>query len=285
MASIYALAATPNCAQAVARRRLGNVAVDLRPLQPPVLMACPLQPPVLMACQRLRHTLHEGCRSSSSRRAARLLPLKAASHAAAGEEEEGADEEEHEEPGSSDQSQLELILPEKHYQKKLGMKDIKALRTQSNTLAQEGTIQRMTCGQRGITQTFLQACMDSLCKHGFLRVKLGEGSGLERDEAAQTLERYLDAVAVHQIGFTITLYREPGLPRPSNLPEAVQPVTTVEVEVPEKPAAAGTKATEGTEAKTRIPRKRANARSAERAAAAKAAAKNKPKGPPEFSVV
>lgn len=265
MASSYALAAAPNCVQAVARRRLGNVAVDLRPLQPPVLVAC----------QRLRHTLHEGCRSSSSRRAARLLPLKAASHAAAGEEEEG----EEEEPGSSGQSQLELILPEKHYQKKLGMKDIKALRTQSNTLAQEGTIQRVTCGQRGITQTFLQACMDSLCKHGFLRVKLGEGSGLERDEAAQTLERYLDAVAVHQIGFTITLYREPGLPRPSNLPEAVQLVTTVEVEVPEKPAATGT------EAKTRIPRKRANARSAERAAAAKAAAKNKPKGPPEFSVV
>lgn len=112
------------------------------------------------------------------------MPSQAASHAAAGEEEEGEEEEEeeHEEPGSSGQSQLELILPEKHYQKKLGMKDIKALRTQSNTLAQEGTIQRVTCGQRGITQTFLQACMDSLCKHGFLRVKLGEGSGLERED-------------------------------------------------------------------------------------------------------
>jgi hypothetical protein len=60
--------------------------------------------------------------------------------------------------------------------------------------------------------------MDILAKHQFVRVRLGEGSGLDRKQTADALERLLDCVCVHQIGFTITLWRQAGLPRPSNCP-------------------------------------------------------------------
>lgn len=61
------------------------------------------------------------------------------------------------------------------------------------------------------------AAMDVLMKHEFLRVKLGEGCGLERKETAQQLADLLDSAIVGQVGFTITLYRKQGLPRPDNL--------------------------------------------------------------------
>lgn len=62
------------------------------------------------------------------------------------------------------------------------MKGIKPLRTRSNTMAKDGTIQRIICGQNGITQPFLNACTDVLSKHELLRVKLGEGAGMSRKQ-------------------------------------------------------------------------------------------------------
>eukprot|EP00197_Chlamydomonas_leiostraca_P003598 CAMPEP_0202859556 /NCGR_PEP_ID=MMETSP1391-20130828/1614_1 /ASSEMBLY_ACC=CAM_ASM_000867 /TAXON_ID=1034604 /ORGANISM="Chlamydomonas leiostraca, Strain SAG 11-49" /LENGTH=200 /DNA_ID=CAMNT_0049538597 /DNA_START=69 /DNA_END=669 /DNA_ORIENTATION=+ len=112
----------------------------------------------------------------------------------------------------------DLPLPETRYQRSLDMKQIKALRTASNTAAKDKTLAYIQVGQQGVTQTFLSAAMDILQKHEFVRVKLGEGSGLERKDTASQLELLLDAVCVHQIGFTITLYRQHGLPRPSNCP-------------------------------------------------------------------
>ena len=164
----------------------------------------------------------------------------------------------------------------------IDFKDIKPLRTISNTMAKEGTLQRIICGQNGITQAFLNACADVLCgKHEYLRVKLGEGAGLQRKQAAIALERYLDATCVHQVGFTITLFREAGLPRPSNCPAA--------------PSAGPASATNASAAvgrglvplveEPRVPRQRTSIKSAERAAAGKAEAKLKPKGPPEISVL
>jgi RNA-binding protein len=86
----------------------------------------------------------------------------------------------------------------------------------AETLAREKRLPRVQVGAKGITQPVVDSCLDVLMKHELLRVKLGEGCGLEREEAMQLLEELLDAVAVHAIGFTITLYRQQGLPRPSN---------------------------------------------------------------------
>jgi RNA-binding protein YhbY len=61
------------------------------------------------------------------------------------------------------------------------------------------------------------AAMDVLMKHEFLRIKLGEGCGLERKQTAAMLAQLLDSAVVGQVGFTITLYRQKGLPRPDNL--------------------------------------------------------------------
>eukprot|EP00882_Tetradesmus_deserticola_P022750 GHRQ01024696.1.p1 GENE.GHRQ01024696.1~~GHRQ01024696.1.p1 ORF type:complete len:157 (+),score=33.46 GHRQ01024696.1:240-710(+) len=61
------------------------------------------------------------------------------------------------------------------------------------------------------------AAMDVLMKHEFLRIKLGDGCGLERKQTAALLAQLLDSAVVGQVGFTITLYRQKGLPRPDNL--------------------------------------------------------------------
>ncbi len=81
---------------------------------------------------------------------------------------------------------------------------------------------RAQVGQKGISQTVLATCIDVILKRQFVRVRLGEGCGLERKETAEALSRLLDSVVVIQVGFTITFYRQPGLPRPSNLPVPVQ---------------------------------------------------------------
>lgn len=73
-------------------------------------------------------------------------------------------------------------------------------------------------GQKGITATFLAACMDLLAKHRFLRVRVGEG-GKKQEALAALLAALLDSVCVFQIGSTVTLFRQGGLPRPSNCPQ------------------------------------------------------------------
>lgn len=75
----------------------------------------------------------------------------------------------------------------------------------------------MQVGAKGVTFNVLVTIMDALTKHEFVRVKLGEGSGLERKQTAEQLAQLLDAAVVGQVGFTITLYRQKGLPRPDSL--------------------------------------------------------------------
>lgn len=63
-------------------------------------------------------------------------------------------------------------------------------------------------GQNGLTQPFLAATMDLLGKYELVRVRLPDG--LDKWKAVRALERLLDSVCVHQIGFTATLYRSVG---------------------------------------------------------------------------
>ncbi|KXZ53825.1 hypothetical protein GPECTOR_6g743 [Gonium pectorale] len=117
-------------------------------------------------------------------------------------------------------------LPEVRYQAAMHIKDRKVWRAKAENMAKEKRLINIQVGQLGITPSFLRAAADILQKHSLVRVKLGEGSGLERGEAVTVLERYLDCVCVHQIGFTITLYRQAGLPRPSNTISDVEAADT-----------------------------------------------------------
>ncbi|GFH05673.1 CRM domain-containing protein, partial [Haematococcus lacustris] len=54
-----------------------------------------------------------------------------------------------------------------------------------------------------------------------LRVRLADDCGLKRHVCVLKLEALLDALCVQQVGKSITLYRQPGLPRPSNCPSCV----------------------------------------------------------------
>ncbi|KAG2492539.1 hypothetical protein HYH03_009204 [Edaphochlamys debaryana] len=169
--------------------------------------------------------------------------------------------------GSSEVDESELgELPSTRYQRGLTTKLRKDLRGYAETLAKEKKLIRLQVGQLGLTRAVLREAIEVLLKHGYVRVKLGEGCGLDRNSAASVLEKYLDCTCVHQIGFTITLYRQPGLPRPSNFP-AVAPSAS----------AAGAQAAAAAAAK---------AEAEERKAAAKKLGQQKPGSrPPEFTVL
>jgi RNA-binding protein YhbY len=110
-----------------------------------------------------------------------------------------------------------LPRPATRHQAPLSSKRRAELGAAAEGLARAKTLQRLQVGGKGVSLNTLHAAADALAKHEFLRVKLGEGCGLERRETAATLEQLLDAAVVRQVGFTITLYRQAGLPRPDSL--------------------------------------------------------------------
>jgi RNA-binding protein YhbY len=116
-----------------------------------------------------------------------------------------------------EQQMARLPRPSQYHQAQLSGKERAALRAQSEQLAKSKTLQRVQVGNKGVTLNVLLTIADVLMKHEFVRVKLGEGSGLERKQTAGQLAQLLDAAVVGQVGFTITLYRQKGLPRPDSL--------------------------------------------------------------------
>lgn len=116
-----------------------------------------------------------------------------------------------------EQQLARLPRPSQHHQPQLSGKQRAALRAQAEQLAKDKTLQREQVGSKGVTLNVLNSIMDMLMKYEFVRVKLGEGSGLERKQTAAQLALLLDAAVVGQVGFTITLYRQKGLPRPDTL--------------------------------------------------------------------
>lgn len=116
-----------------------------------------------------------------------------------------------------------LPRPSQYHQAQLSGKERAALRSQAETLAKTKSLQRVQVGSKGVTLNVLLTVMDILMKHEYVRVKLGEGCGLERKQTAEQLAQQLDAAVVSQVGFTITLYRQKGLPRPDSLEKPQAP--------------------------------------------------------------
>jgi RNA-binding protein YhbY len=114
----------------------------------------------------------------------------------------------------------DLTLPStRHQPNPLPRERLRALRAESEELAKRKALARVQVGAKGLTASFVAAAALALsgAPGGLLRVKLGEGCGLERRSAAAAMERLLDAVCVKQVGFCVTLFREKGLPRQDNL--------------------------------------------------------------------
>lgn len=122
----------------------------------------------------------------------------------------------------------DLTLPStRHQPTPLPRERLRALRAESEELAKRKTLSRIQVGAKGLTPSFVAAAASALsgAPGGLLRIKLGEGCGLERRSAAAAMERLLDAVCVKQVGFCVTLFREKGLPRQDNLVGAGEEAT------------------------------------------------------------
>lgn len=214
----------------------GRAAASGHPtLQPPLLCAAaarrPHQPALIAASASLHGSVRGASGASTTGRRAWGCPRAAATVGEAGRRKEQEEEEEDQDgedddddsmmlgtSGRGDDGELELDLPmpEVRHQRPLPIKERKAWRALAETMAKEKKLVRVNVGAAGITQAFLTDCMNALSQHELVRVKLGDGSGLGRASAAAALERYLDCLCVHEVGFTVTLYRQKGLPRPTN---------------------------------------------------------------------
>lgn len=107
-----------------------------------------------------------------------------------------------------------LAAPAQRLQPTLTAKERTQRRSEAERLVSERKMIMVQVGAAGITPAVLSSLMDVLVKRQFVRLKCGAG-GAERKALAQQLSRLLDAEVVHQIGFTVTLYRAAGLARPT----------------------------------------------------------------------
>jgi RNA-binding protein YhbY len=114
------------------------------------------------------------------------------------------------------------VLPSVRRQPPLPRDRLKALRAESEELAKSKKLVRVQVGAKGLNAAVVASAADALAgaPSGLVRIRLGDGCGLERRSAAVAMERLLDAVCVKQVGFCVTLYRDKALPRPDNVPPA-----------------------------------------------------------------
>jgi RNA-binding protein YhbY len=157
----------------------------------------------------------------------------------------------------------------------------RALRAESEELAKRKALSRLQVGGNGLTPGVVAAAADALAgaPGGLLRVRLGDGCGLERRSAAVALERLLDAACVKQVGFCVTLYRAPGLPRPDNVPPSTGRRAGEEQATPPPPPAAQQQQQQQQQQKNKTKKPKRSSAAAEEAAA------SEPPRPPAFTVM
>lgn len=63
-------------------------------------------------------------------------------------------------------------------------------------------------GREGITDNFIRSLDELLCAHELVKVKLGQGCGLDRREAAAIITDRTGSLLAQEIGKTVLLYRE-----------------------------------------------------------------------------
>ncbi|KAL6753100.1 hypothetical protein V8C86DRAFT_2735109 [Haematococcus lacustris] len=181
------------------------------------------QPPFLRSTHGLQTLVHPSTRLAASRGLASTIPKEVQQAVPTKRENEKKKREEKEKGGeegvnAGHSESAPLPLPEVRYQRFLRVKERNALLREAHILAQKKELFYMRIEKDGITQTVISSAMDVLMKHSYLRVRLADDCGLKRHVCVLKLEELLDALCVQQVGKSITLYRQPGLPRPSNCP-------------------------------------------------------------------
>jgi len=63
-------------------------------------------------------------------------------------------------------------------------------------------------GKEGLTDALVKAVVAALEEHELIKVKLGQGAGLDRHAAAEELAARTESALVQVLGKTILLYRE-----------------------------------------------------------------------------
>lgn len=108
---------------------------------------------------------------------------------------------------------MDLVAPALRLQPRLTPKELSQRRSEAEEMQREKKLTQVQVGAAGVTPAILATVMDILIKRSFVRLRCGVG-GKERQALAKELVRLLDCTCVHQIGFTVTLYRQKGLARP-----------------------------------------------------------------------
>jgi RNA-binding protein YhbY len=171
-------------------------------------------PHAMHSCYRWTSMTRSACLQPSHVQVpSRRRPWKSCS-AASGAAEAGASATE----ASSDFLRCDVVLPEFSYQPQMTITEKKVHKATAEGLAKQNRLVKFQLGGQGFSVAFLTGCVDALLKHEVIRVKLGGFTKQELAAATQLLESTLDCLVVYQIGHTLTLYRQAGLPRPSNLP-------------------------------------------------------------------
>lgn len=106
----------------------------------------------------------------------------------------------------------------------------KAKRSESQRLGKE--IVATQLGQKGITPAFIQSAASALVANEFIKVRVGGDE--EINVVAEELEKEIDCVVVHKIGFVLTLYRDKSLPPPSCLGGPKDEAEAAEIEAEAK---------------------------------------------------
>lgn len=63
-------------------------------------------------------------------------------------------------------------------------------------------------GQQGLTESVVKSVQDVLTAHELIKIKVQNGAGLDRHEAAEELSRLTGAALVQVLGRTVLLFRE-----------------------------------------------------------------------------
>jgi RNA-binding protein YhbY len=108
----------------------------------------------------------------------------------------------------------------------------KAKRSESQRLGKAIVLQQL--GQKGITPAFIESAASALVANEFIKVRVGGGEELK--EVAEELEKAIDCIVVHKIGFVLTLYRDKSLPPPACLggPKDALEASEIEAEAKNK---------------------------------------------------
>ncbi|KAG7667207.1 hypothetical protein Ndes2526B_g04290 [Nannochloris sp. 'desiccata'] len=106
----------------------------------------------------------------------------------------------------------------------------KAKRSESQRLGKAIVLTQL--GQKGITPAFIESAASALIANEFIKVRVGGDEEIK--EVAEELEKAIDCVVVHKIGFVLTLYRDKSLPPPACLGGPKDPVEAAEIEAEAK---------------------------------------------------